>query len=197
MRFFHHVRTISGNWQGTGQLCLKFLQKHKRESNCRKAMKLQRGEEFGGSSSLSCASKPPGELLQQRGEDGQFQPGGTKPLCHRTHWQPAQTQHHGNNRDKPCRISPWVLNWIWQFHLAFFFFLLLWNQMFGIKRDKLPPLFAARSSCFSVRLWKGTEIGTGAFSSVLWLSIYSSSLHINVQWQQIEEKTPALPKHNN
>lgn len=45
-------------------------------------MKFQRGEEFGGGSSLPRVSKPPGELLQQRGEDGQFQLGETKPLCH-------------------------------------------------------------------------------------------------------------------
>lgn len=59
--------------------------------------------------------------------------------------------------------------------------------MFGIKKDKLPTLFTARNSCFSLRLWKSAETGIWAFSSVLCLSIYFSSLHVNVQQTQIKK----------
>lgn len=75
----------------------------------RKEMKFQRGEEFGGWSRMSCTSKPPGDLLQQRGEDGQFQLGGMK-LYHRTGWHPAQAQSNRKSRDKTSKISPRMVN---------------------------------------------------------------------------------------
>jgi len=75
---------------------LDFSLKLKTDLNCsRKEIMLRRGEEFGDWSRKYCARKPPAAKLQGRGKDGQFQLGGTKPLCHRPLWQPALVQGNG------------------------------------------------------------------------------------------------------
>lgn len=62
-----------------------------------KKVKFQRGEEFGGKSSLSCLLEPPGEPLQQRHDDGNFNSERLSP-CAIGH---VGSQHRPSTMEKP------------------------------------------------------------------------------------------------
>lgn len=112
----------------------------------------------------------------------------------------AQTQHDGKKKNKPHRIPPWLLNG--NCILLFSFFSCFESRCLGFRQTPCTVCCThLLLFCQPVKSWRNWH---WAFSSVLCLSIHSSSLHINVQQQQIEKKTnPSIilslkePKHSN
>lgn len=77
-------------------------------NHSRKNIKVQRIEEFGDWSRMSCAWKAPAAIMQGRGKDGQFQIAGDKATVPEdilaASIGPGQWKSPGSKHGKPSRI---------------------------------------------------------------------------------------------